>query len=163
MVNYQPGVPVEFDASKWHASVESKGQQLLVVGYTPRSLHKLGDDDRKLLWDLGFTFSPASQDEHWTLDPRRSTITRHHQVPRRPLFIPKARDVPFPIERLGNIRYCEQRFSDGSVSKHMNLWRQQGTNMAIRAKWTGKSVFQFVVPDQDCEDLGGVRPPNLCQ
>ena len=33
--------------------------------------------------------------------------------------------------------------------------------MAIRAKWTGKSVFQFVVPDQDCEDLGGGPPTEF--
>ena len=158
---YKPGKPVTFCANKWHSSVKSEGQQLLVVGYTPRSLHKLDLRERRELWNLGFTFLPATQDEYWTLDCHRCTITRHHKGMRRPLFVPRAQDVPFPLCRLGNIRYCEQKFSDGSVSKHMNVWRQANASVAIRAKWTGRSVFQFVVPDQDCEDLGGGPPTEF--
>ena len=158
---YKPGKPVTFYASKWHSSVKSEGQQLLVVGYTPRSLHKLDLRERRELWNLGFTFLPATQDEYWTLDCHRCTITRHHKGARRPLFVPRAQDVPFPLCRLGNIRYCEQKFSDGSVSKHMNVWRQANASVAIRAKWTGRSVFQFVVPNQDCEDLGGGPPTEF--
>lgn len=158
---YQPGVPIRFNASKWHASVQSKGQQLLVVGYTPRSLHKLSAGDRKALWDIGCTFIPGSQDEYWTFDPHRGLITRHHEKPRKPLFSPKTSDLPFPLEWLGNIRYCEQKFVSGDVSRHMHVWRHK-TQLAVRAKWTGKSIFQVVGPNQDCVNLGGVRPPNFC-
>ena len=150
---YQPGVPIRFNASKWHASVQSKGQQLLVVGYTPRSLHKLSAGDRKALWDIGCTFIPGSQDEYWTFEPHRGLITRHHEKPRKPLFSPKTSDLPFPLEWLGNIRYCEQKFVSGDSHK---------TQLAVRAKWTGKSIFQVVGPNQDCVNLGGVRPPNFC-
>ena len=156
VVSYKPEVPVSFDASKWHASEEGAGQQLLVLGYTPRSLHKLGESDRKRLWDLGFPFIPASSSEFWTFDRRRSILTKHHPVPRKPLFVPKAGELPFPLENLGNIRYYEQRFVDGSISRHMHQWRHNRANVAVRMKWTGKSVFQLTMPNQDCVDLGGV-------
>ena len=161
ILTYHAGSPITFNAAKWHASVKGSGQQLLVVGYTPRSLHKLKPPERKRLWDLGFPFVPATHDEFWTVDSKRSTITRHHPIPRKPLFVPKAGDAPFPLEFLGNVRYCEQVFADGNTSRHMQQWRQTKASLAIRAKWTGKSVFQFAGPDQDCEDLGGVRPLNF--
>ena len=160
---YEPGTPICFNASKWHASIESKGQQLLVVGYTPRSLHKLAEVDRRRLWDVGCTFIPGNQDEFWTLDPRRSILTRHHEKSRKSLFVPKPTDVPFSLEQLGNVRYCEQTFGNGDTSRHMHMWRQSKGLLAVRAKWTGRSVFQFVEPSQDCADLGGVSPPNFCR
>ena len=160
VISYKPGKPLTFNAGKWHASVEGSGQQLLLLGYTPRSLHKLSDNNRKQLWELGFTFLPATQHEYWTLDARRSLITRHHPVPRRPLYVPKSGDAPFSLQCLGNIRYCEQSFVDGNVSRHMHQWRHSRANLAVRAKWTGKSVFQFVEGSQACVDLGGGLPPN---
>ena len=161
ILTYHAGSPITFNAAKWHASVKGSGQQLLVVGYTPRSLHKLKPPERKRLWDLGFPFVPATHDEFWTVDSKRSMITRHHPIPRKPLFVPKAGDVPFPLEFLGNVRYCEQVFADGNTSRHMQQWRQTRASLAIRAKWTGKSVFQFAGPGQDCEDLGGGPPAEF--
>ena len=158
---YEPGIPICFNASKWHASIKSKGQQLLVVGYTPRSLHKLAEVDRRRLWDVGCTFIPGNQDEFWTLDPRRSILTRHHEKPRKSLFVPKPTDVPFSLEQLGNVRYCEQTFGNGDTSRHMHMWRQSKGLLAVRAKWTGRSVFQFVEPGQDCTDLGGGQPAEF--
>ena len=49
VISYKPGKPLTFNAGKWHASVEGSGQQLLLLGYTPRSLHKLSDNNRKQL------------------------------------------------------------------------------------------------------------------
>ena len=62
---------MSFDASLWHESVEAAGQQLLLVGYTPRSLHKLAVEDRALLWNTGFTLVHARTSTGGTILIRR--------------------------------------------------------------------------------------------
>ena len=146
---------VKFDASVWHESVSPSGQQLLLIGYTPRSLHKLCDADRQLLWSTGFTLLPASKDEFWGYDCREGVLTKHHRVPRKQMYAPSDREwLPVDRKYFGEVRYCIQQFRDGDPVRTMCLWRR-GRGRASSQAWTGTSSFKLRDPSSVAAAGGG--------
>ena len=146
---------VKFDASVWHESVSPSGQQLLLIGYTPRSLHKLCDADRKLLWSTGFTLLPASKDEFWGYDCREGVLTKHHRVPRKQMYAPSDREwLPVDRKYFGDVRYCVQQFRDGDPVRTLCLWRR-GRGKAPSQAWTGTSSFKLRDPSSVAAAGGG--------
>ncbi|CAE7234908.1 RE1, partial [Symbiodinium necroappetens] len=146
---------VKFDASVWHESVSPSGQQLLLIGYTPRSLHKLCDADRQLLWSTGFTLLPASKDEFWGYDRREGVLTKHHRVPRKQMYAPSDREwLPVDRKYFGDVRYCIQQFRDGDPVRTMCLWRR-GRGRASSQAWTGTSSFKLRDPSSVAAAGGG--------
>ena len=152
---YRPHEAVSFDASLWHESVKPAGQQLLLVGYTPRSLHKLAVEDRALLWNTGFTLVPACKDEYWGYDPYTEVLTRHHRIPRKQMYAPSDQEW-LPVDRrcFGALRYCVQHFRTGDPVRTMCQWRR-GRGRAASSAWTGTSAFKLHRPTSLVEAGGG--------
>ena len=151
---YKPHQIIKLRPDRWHESVSATGQQLLLVGYTPRSLHKLDAADRDLLWSTGFTLLPASKDEYWGFDPRALVLTRHHRVPRRHMYAPSGQEwLPVARQYFGDVRYCVQRFRDGDPVRTMCMWRR-GRGKAVSSTWTGSSSFKLRDPSS-CAEAGG--------
>ncbi|CAE7196678.1 RE1 [Symbiodinium microadriaticum] len=73
---YRSHKAIKFHPNLWHESVSAHGQQLLLVGYTPRSLHKLTSLDRDMLGQTGFTLLPASKEEFWGYSHAEDILTR---------------------------------------------------------------------------------------
>ena len=150
---YRAHEAVCFQPDLWHESVQAKGQQLLLIGYTPRSLHKLSEADRQLLWETGFTLLPATRDEYWGYGSGSQVLTRFHSVPRKPLFSPSSKEwLPVPLSWFGDVRYCVQQFGAGSPVRSMHMWRQ-GRGKASGQMWTGTSSFKL--RDPNCPDAVG--------
>ena len=151
---YKPHQIIKLRPDLWHESVSATGQQLLLVGYTPRSLHKLDAADRDLLWSTGFTLLPASKDEYWGFDPRALVLTRHHRVPRRHMYAPSGQEwLPVARQYIGDVRYCVRRFRDGDPVRTMCMWRR-GRGKAVSSTWTGSSSFKLRDPSS-CAEAGG--------
>ena len=145
---YKPHQIVKLQPDLWHESVSAAGQQLLPVGYTPHSLHKLDTADRDLLWSTGLTLLPASKDEYWGFDPRALVLTRHHRVPRRHMYAPSCQKwLPVARQCVGDIRYCVQQFRDGDPVR-------SGRGKAASSTWTGSSAFKLRDPSS-CAEAGG--------
>ena len=141
--------------NRWHESVSATGQQLLLVGYTPRSLHKLSHPDRQLLWHTGFTLLPASKDEFWGFSQEAQVLTRYHPLPRRQMFAPSPREwLPVGREWLGDVRYCVQQFQTGEPVRSTHSWRN-GRGRASRQAWTGSSSFKLRAPNSEAAIGGG--------
>ncbi|CAE7254294.1 RE1 [Symbiodinium microadriaticum] len=95
---YRSHKAIKFQPNLWHESVSAHGQQLLLVGYTPRSLHKLSSSDRDMLWQTGFTLLPASKEEFWGYSHAENILTRYHPVPRKHMFVPSDKEW-LPLDR----------------------------------------------------------------
>ena len=157
---YQSHRPVVFHPHVWHESIKSDGPQLLLFGYTARGLHKLGRDDRQRLWNLGFTFLPASKTEHWEHSPSLGTVTRCHPVPRRAMFAPTDQDfLPFDRSLLGDLRLCVQYFPGHDSVQTLHNWRR-GRGKASKVAWTGRSIFQLRSSAPSCASDGGGSGPS---
>ena len=154
---YQAHKVIKFRPDLWHESIEASGQQLLLIGYTPRSLHKLQSADRQLLWETGFTLLPACKDEFWGYSQREQILTRYHPVPRRQMFAPSSREwLPVDSRYLGDVRYCVQRFANGAPVRSTHMWKS-GRGRASKHAWTGSSSFKLCVPDSRIDIGGGVQ------
>ena len=159
-VPYTSHEPLTFDARQWHSSCKSSAPQLLLIGYTPRMLHKLDPASRCTLWKQGMTFLPGTKDEYWSTNCDRSILTRHHPCPRRATFAPTNRDVlPFPLQCIGQVRYCEQWFVKGDKKTSIHLWKN-GRGKASAIAWTGKSVFTLCAPDPQQAEGGDLCPKS---
>ena len=152
---YNSHEPFVFEPQGWHASVVAAGPQLLLFGYTARGLHKLKKPDRKRLWDLGFTYVPATKTEYWGYKTSVGTLVRYHPVPRRQLFVPTDSDMlPFPKSCLGDLRLCEQQVQDQEPVHTWHCWRK-GRGRAPATKWTGWSAFSLHLGAPTCARSGG--------
>ena len=147
--------PFIFEPHGWHESVVSSGPQLLLFGYTARGFHKLGKQDRQKLWDLGFTYVPATKTEYWGYKTSAGTLVRYHPVPRRQLFVPTDGDMlPFPRSWFGELRLCEQHFQCQEPVRAFHCWRK-GRGRAPTSKWTGWSAFPLHLRGPSCARSGG--------
>ena len=152
---YNSHEPFVFEPQGWHASVVAAGPQLLLFGYTARGLHKLKKPDRKRLWDLGFTYVPATKTEYWGYKTSVGTLVRYHPVPRRQLFVPTDSDMlPFPKSCVGDLRLCEQQVQDQEPVHTWHCWRK-GRGRAPATKWTGWSAFSLHLGAPTCARSGG--------
>ena len=143
MVPVRPGCPIELAPQSWR-QVEAGSQPCIyLIGHTPKGLHKLKESDRGMLLSLGFSCLPAGQGEFWTIQPHKSLLCRHHPVPRKGMFNPAAcKDLPVPLECLGNLRHVTQHLADGTTQTAMHRWRDRRP-AARDGKWTGVTVFQL--------------------
>ncbi|OLP89592.1 putative transposon protein [Symbiodinium microadriaticum] len=106
---YKAHEAIKFLPNQWHESASATGQQLLLIGYTPRSLHKLSRSDRQWLWQTGFTLLPASKDEFWGYNQTAQVLTRYHPVPRRQMFVPSANEwLPFDRDWIGDVSVLDE-------------------------------------------------------
>ena len=154
--SYKAHEVIRLCPNRWHESVSAMGQQLLLVGYTPRSLHKLNSSDRQLLWHTGFTLLPASKDEFWGFSQEAQVLTRYHPLPRRQMFAPSPREwLPVCRDWLGDVRYCVQQFQTGDPVRSTHSWRN-GRGRASKQPWTGSSSFKLRVPNSEAAIGGGV-------
>ena len=144
-VPYASHEPLAFDARQWHSSSKTSAPQLLLIGYTPRMLRKLDAASRCVLWKQGMTFLPRTKDEYWSTNCDRSILTRRRPCPRRAMFAPTSKDVlPFPLQCIGQVRYCEPWCVKGD-KKTKHLWKN-GRGKASGTAWSGKSVFTLCAP-----------------
>ena len=73
-------------------------------------------------------------------------LSRHHPSPRRSMFNPAAcKDLPVPLEWLGNLRHVTQHLADGTTHTSMQWWRDKARSKGT-GKWTGATVFQLHCP-----------------
>ena len=63
---YASHEPLAFDARQWHSSSKTSAPQLLLIGYTPRMLHKLDPASRCMLWKQEMRCLPGTKDEYWS-------------------------------------------------------------------------------------------------
>ena len=152
---YRSHKAIKFHPNLWHESVSAHGQQLLLVGYTPRSLHKLTSLDRDMLGQTGFTLLPASKEEFWGYSHAEDILTRYHPVPRKHMFVPSDKEW-LPVDRscFGEVRYCIQHFKTGEQVRTTHNWRQ-GRGRAASQMWTGSSSFKLRQPDCRSTNGGG--------
>ena len=159
---YKAHEAIKFLPNQWHESASATGQQLLLIGYTPRSLHKLSRSDRQWLWQTGFTLLPASKDEFWGYNHTAQVLTRYHPVPRRQMFVPSANEwLPFDRDWIGDVRYCVQQFQSGEPVRTTHTWRG-GRGRASKNPWTGSSSFKLRVPDPIAAIGGGFLQVRRC-
>ena len=135
---------LKFYPQVWHESVDPKGPQLLLFGFTARGLHKLPRVDRQVLWDTGFPYVPGTKHEYWGYKASTDTIVRYHPVPRRAMFAPTDQDMlPFSRKCLGDVRLCVQQQGGDPPVCSFHRWRE-GRGRASPVAWTGCSVFKFL-------------------
>ena len=158
MVGYRSHQAFTFHPHVWHESVAVEGPQLLLFGYTARGLHKLPQSDRKLLWEAGFTYIPATKNEYWGYQTSSSTLFRYHPTPRRQMFAPTDHDLlPFSRDVIGDLRMCLQRFPGHPPVRTFHRW-WDGRGKATASAWTGCSVFKLRAHEAHLAAGGGCAP-----
>ena len=147
--------PERVDAGGWKAITGVSSKDVFLVGYTPKGLHKLPQEDRYRLLATGVTCLPCTQQEYWSVSHAGSLLRRHHVVPRRGAFrLHTCANLPLPKEWLGRICFEDRVFMDGQTQRGL-AWCTQPSSFAVAARWTGVTVFQVRWPTPAPQVLGG--------
>ena len=62
-----------------------------------------------------------------------NTWVRHHEVPRRDLFIPAGITEGPPLDQLEDVRVTEREFPDGTRDQIEDAWKNTGKTCLIRS------------------------------
>ena len=148
------------EAGQWKSVHGGLDQDVFLVGYTPKGLHKLSQESRYRLLATGVTCLPCTQQEHWSLSYARGLLCRHHVTPRRGAFrLHNCANLPLPRDWLGRICLEDRVFADGSNQRGL-AWCTHPLSPSTSARWTGVTVFQIKWPTPAPQVLGG---GSLCK
>ena len=154
-VSVQEGQPLEFLPQQWKQIDVGNQPCVYLVCYTPKGLHKLSREQKQQLLSMGFSCLPSGQGEFWSVQSQKGLLRRHHPNPRRGMFNPATcKDLPVPLEALGNLRHVTQQMADGTVHTSMQWWRGRAHGKGS-GKWTGTTVFQLHCAARDITSGGG--------
>ena len=142
------GLPVKPRA--WHILESADEVGIWLMGYTPRGLHKLSNDQKKCLWQSSFNHVPDTKYDFWTWQHQSALLVRHHHAPRRTVFTPAAdMQWPVPVDWLGNVCLQERRTASGASKSGLIWWKAEPAALPS-VKWRGKTTFHVLPPDAAC-------------
>ena len=94
------------------------------------------------------TATPARTEDYWDIDPENLLAVRHHNYPRRRLYVPNEDDARiFPT--IGPRRYTVVATSDKCISDNSNDSRDRN----LKEWWSGETYFDLAGRDQESFEL----------
>ena len=94
------------------------------------------------------TATPARTEDYWDIDPENLLAVRHHNYPRRRLYVPNEDDARiFPT--IGPRRYTVVAKSDKCISDNSNESRDRN----LKEWWSGETYFDLAGRDQGSFEL----------
>ena len=94
------------------------------------------------------TATPARTEDYWDIDPENLLAVRHHNYPRRRLYVPNEDDARiFPT--IGPRRYTVVAKSDKCISDNSNDSRDRN----LKEWWSGETYFDLAGRDQESFEL----------
>ena len=101
------------------------------------------------------TATPARTEDYWDIDPENLLAVRHHNYPRRRLYVPNEDDARiFPT--IGPRRYTVVAKSDKCISDNSNESRDRN----LREWWSGETYFDLAGRGPGKFRVGGCSYPQ---